>query len=273
MEKLFGLVGEKLGHTYSPIIHNKIMEEMNIQGHYGTFEVKKENLKYVVLGLKTLGYNGINVTIPYKTEIIEYLDYLSPEAKKIGAVNVVAIDKSGMVTGYNTDYYGFGMMLTDADIKIRGENALVLGTGGASKAVSQYLKDNGINNIIFMTRDVFSARQRIIEDEIASYNQLSSIKNCSIIINTTPVGMYPNIEATPFDKKYFQEFSYAVDLIYNPLETLFIRQAKEAGLKGVNGLYMLVAQAVKSQEIWNEKEVPENVVTNIMNILRKNIYE
>ncbi len=267
MEKLFGLIGEKLGHTYSPVINKKIMEEINIDGHYGVFQVKRENLKDVVPGLKALGYTGINVTIPYKTEVIKYLDYLSPEAEKIGAVNVVYIDKDGLAAGYNTDYYGFGMMLENAGIKIKDENVVILGTGGASKAVRQYLTDAGAKNIIFLTRDTAAAKIKFPEDETACYDD-DIIRTCSTVINTTPVGMYPNTEATPFDKKHFSGFTQAVDLIYNPTDTLFTKQAREAGLKSVSGLYMLIAQAVKSQEIWNETEIPEAVTADILNFLR-----
>lgn len=267
MEKLFGLIGEKLGHTYSPIINSKIMEEINIDGHYGTFQVKRENLRNVVPGLKALGYTGINVTIPYKTDIIKYLDHLSPEAGKIGAVNVVAINKEGLAEGYNTDYYGFGMMLENAGIKIKDENVAILGTGGASKAVRQYLMDAGARHIIFVTRDKTAAKEKFPENETAFYDD-DRIKICSTVINTTPVGMYPNTGATPFDKKYFSGFTQAVDLIYNPMDTLFIKQAREAGLKSVSGLYMLIAQAVKSQEIWNETNIPETVITNIFNFLK-----
>ena len=269
MEKLFGLIGEKLGHTYSPIINSKIMEEINISGHYGTFQVNNENLKDVIPGLKALGYNGINVTIPYKTDIIKYLDRLSPEAEKIGAINVVAIGRDKMATGYNTDYYGFGMMLENANIKISGENAVILGTGGASKAVAEYLKDNEIKQVIFVTRDVATAKQKFPEYEIASYDQLKRIENCSTIINATPVGMFPNIEASPIDKKYLIGFSQAVDLIYNPSETVFIRQSREAGLKSVSGLYMLVAQAIKSQEIWNEVEISDEIIIKILAFLKQ----
>lgn len=269
MEKLFGLIGEKLGHTYSPLINDKIMEEINITGHYGTFQVKKENLKYVVPGLKALGYNGINVTIPYKTDIIKYLDYVSPEVEKIGAVNVVHINKDGRAIGHNTDYYGFGMMLENAKIKISGERALILGTGGASKAVSQYLKDKGIKDILFLTRDVDRAKEKYPDDQVASYHKLNTIKDYSTIINTTPVGMYPNIDAAPLDKRYLINFSQAVDLIYNPLETLFIKEAKVLGLDYVGGLYMLVAQAVKSQEIWNHTNISETVIAKIFKLLKK----
>lgn len=271
MEKLFGLIGEKLSHTYSPIINKEIMKQINVDGHYGLFQVKKENLKDVIPGIKALGYNGINVTIPYKTQIIQYLDKLSHEAEKIGAVNVVSFDNSGLAIGYNTDYYGFGMMMEDSKIKIQGENAVILGTGGASKAVYQYLKDNKINKIVFVSRDAEATKQKYPDEEVVSYEELYKIKNYSIVINTTPIGMYPKTEATPLEKRHLQNFSQAIDLIYNPLETLFIKQAKELGLKGVNGLYMLVAQAVKSQEIWNGVNIPDSIVLNILESLKQEI--
>lgn len=271
MEKLYGLIGEKLGHTYSPQIHSEILKFINIEGHYGLFQVKKHNLKNVISGLKAIGYNGINVTIPYKSEIIQYLDSLSAEASKIGAINVVSIDKSNVATGYNTDYYGFGMMLNNANINIQNEAAVILGTGGASKAVIQYLKDNGIRDIIIVSRDPKSTNYKYPNDKIISYNDLNEINNCSIIINCTPVGMYPEVENTPINKMYLRKFKFAVDLIYNPSTTLFLKQAQEEGLKTINGLYMLVAQAVKSQEIWNEIEIDASVIGNIVNLLNRRI--
>ena len=158
MEKLYGLIGEKLSHTYSPFIHEKILHEINIEGHYGVFQVERKNIQYVVSGLKALGYSGVNVTIPYKTEIIDYIDDLSSEAKRIGAVNVIKFDQIGKSTGFNTDYYGFGMMLENYDVNIEHENILVLGTGGASKAVIQYLIDNGAGEITIASRDTESAK-------------------------------------------------------------------------------------------------------------------
>nr|WP_312576488.1 shikimate dehydrogenase [Sedimentibacter sp.] len=266
MENLYGLIGEKLGHTYSPQIHNKILEETHTNGYYGLFQVKKENLKYAVSGLKALGYNGVNVTIPYKLDIIKYLDSLSPEASKIGAINVVNIDKNGMAIGYNTDYYGFGMMLNHANVKIDGETAVILGTGGASKAVTQYLKDNGIKDIIIVSRNVKLAKRKYPDDKIIMYDELNEVSNCSVIINCTPVGMFPKIEFSPINKKYLTNFNTAIDLIYNPTNTLFLKNAKENGLRTVNGLYMLIAQAVKSQEIWNNTKISNNVINNILDI-------
>jgi len=264
MEKLFGLLGEKLGHTYSPFIHSEILKEIKVDGHYALFQTKRENLQHVVLGLKALSYNGINVTIPYKEQIIEYLDDLSVEAKKIRAVNVVHINNEGKAIGYNTDYCGFGMMLNNAAIDVSNQKIAILGTGGASKAVKQYVLDNGAEEIVFVSSSKETAKKKYVDDNVIEYGDLSSLKNYSIIINTTPVGMYPNTESSPVDKKHFKNFSSAVDLIYNPAETLFLKQAKNEGLKTVNGLYMLVAQAVKSQEIWNDIQIPDKTIQNIM---------
>jgi len=266
MENLYGLIGERLGHTFSPQIHNKIMEETHTSGHYGLFEVKKENLQFVVNGLKALGYKGVNVTIPYKLDIIKYLDFLSPEASKIGAVNVVSIDKNGASTGYNTDYYGFGMMLDHAGVKIENETAVVLGTGGASKAVTQYLKDSGIKELILVSRNAKSAKEKYPDDKIITYNELNKLYSCSMVINCTPIGMFPKTEQSPLDKELLNKFNTAVDLIYNPPNTLFLKEAKEKGLKAINGLYMLAAQAVKSQEIWNESKLEAKVIDNILDM-------
>lgn len=266
MENLYGLIGEKLGHTYSPQIHSKILEEINIKGHYAVFQVKNENLKDVIPGLKSLGYKGINVTIPYKFDIIQYLDALNHEAEKIGAVNVVNIDNNGNAIGYNTDYYGFGMMLNYENIEIKGKNAVILGTGGVSKAIVQYLKDNGINHITLITRDIESAKLKYPGEEIIAYKDLNKLLNYSIIINCTPLGMYPNIEFTPINKKYLKNFKTAIDLIYNPTDTLFLKQAKDEGLKTINGLYMLIAQALKSQEIWNDINISSDIIESITNL-------
>lgn len=262
MEKLYGIIGEKLGHTYSPEIHKKILEAINIKGQFGVFQVRKDLLIDVVPGLKALGYNGVTVTIPYKVDIMKYLDEISIEAKNIGAINVVDI-KKGKAIGYNTDYYGFGMTLKHFDIDIQGEEAVILGTGGASRAVVQYLVDNGIKNIIFVSRNIEEARKKYPKYEIISYKELDTIKESKLVVNCTPVGMYPKNEFTPMDKKYLKKFKAVVDIIYNPLETLFLKESKEQGLKSVNGMYMLVAQAVRAQEIWNDIKIPYEVVDKI----------
>ncbi|MFX0549312.1 shikimate dehydrogenase [Hathewaya histolytica] len=262
MEKLYGIIGEKLGHTYSPEIHHKILESINIDGHFGVFQVERERLCHVIPGLKALDYKGITVTIPYKLEIIKYLDSLSEEAEKIGAVNVVKIN-NGKAIGYNTDYYGFGMTLEHYNIDFKGEDVVILGTGGASRAVVQYLFDNGAREIIFVTRNKKEGKKKYPQYKVINYEELGSIKEAALVVNCTPVGMYPKCDFTPIDKKYFKKFKAAVDIIYNPLETKFLKEAGEEGLKAVNGMYMLVAQAIKAQSIWNCMEVSYDIVNDI----------
>lgn len=266
MENLYGIIGEKLGHTYSPKIHSMILENINVEGHFGVFQVKKELLCDVIPGLKALDYKGITVTIPYKVDIIKSLDGLSEEAEKIGAVNVVKI-QDGKAIGYNTDYYGFGMTLEHYDIDFKNENVLILGTGGASRAVVQFLADNGAKEIIFVTRNKEQGKEKYPQYKVINYEELDSIKEGALIVNCTPVGMYPKCDFTPIDRKYFKKFKAAVDIIYNPLETKFLKEAREEGLKSVNGMYMLVAQAVKAQEIWNNMKISYDIVDKIHEII------
>jgi shikimate dehydrogenase len=264
MEKKFGLIGENLKHTYSPFIHDRILDKLNIKGQYGVYEVKRINLKYVVSGLKALGFSGVNVTIPYKVDIIDYLDLLNEEAAKIGAVNVIKISEDNSAIGYNTDYYGFGMMLRKYNIEIKDKNILILGTGGASRAVVQYLKDNFAGNITIVSRNIETARLKYEGYDVIEYQDISEVSDCSIIINTTPVGMYPDVNESAIEMKFLKNFKYAIDLVYNPTKTLFLKEAEKEGLITLNGLYMLVAQAVKSQEIWNEINIKENILDSIV---------
>ncbi|TFZ39219.1 shikimate dehydrogenase [Soehngenia longivitae] len=264
MDKKFGLIGENLKHTYSPFIHERLLNKLNIKGQYGVYEVKRTNLKYVVSGLKALGFSGVNVTIPYKVDIIDYLDLLNEEAAKIGAVNVIKISEDNSAIGYNTDYYGFGMMLRKYNIEIKDKNILILGTGGASRAVVQYLKDNFAGNITIVSRNIETAKLKYKGYDVIEYQDISEVTDCSIIINTTPVGMYPDVDESAIETKFLKNFKYAIDLVYNPTKTLFLKEAEKEGLITLNGLYMLVAQAVKSQEIWNEINIKENILDSVV---------
>lgn len=262
--KLYGLIGEKLSHSISPQIHSMLMQYIGIEGHYDLFEVQKHKLPEAVYGLSALGAVGVNITIPYKVSVIKYLDSLSPEAQKIGAVNTISF-KDGGVTGYNTDYLGFKKSLEAASIEISGKKAVILGTGGASKAVSQCLLDNGASDVILVSRSASSHQDDI---KAISYEELGSVKGWDIIINCTPVGMYPNIDSAPIDMKVMSNFSSAVDLIYNPSETLFLKYASQLGIPHANGLYMLISQAAAAQEIWQGISIPETIVEDIYEKLR-----
>lgn len=262
--KLYGLLGEKLSHSFSPKIHFEIFKNININGHYHLFNVEKKDLKSAIDGFKALKVQGVNVTIPYKVKVMEYLDSVSKEAKKIGAVNTICF-QNGSAVGYNTDYYGFGMMLHKFNINVKNDKAVILGTGGASKAVVQYLVDKDIKDITFVSRKKEEVKKGFENFKIINYEELKKEKEGNIIINCTPCGMYPNCENSPIDKDIISKYKAAIDLIYNPKETLFLKYAKEKGIKGVNGLYMLVGQGIKSQELWNNEKIDEKIVDKIYN--------
>lgn len=262
LNSLYGLLGEKLSHSLSPRIHYLILRELGVDGFYHLFQVKREELKNAVVGLKTMGARGINVTIPYKVEVIKYLDGISDEAGKIGAVNTISFSDNRMI-GYNTDYSGFGMMLEKNSIVCRNTTAVVLGTGGASKAITQYLMDEGAKEIIIVSRNKEVAKQKYKNFNVISYDFIKQLKNVDMIINCTPVGMYPNVSESPIDKSHLAGFHTAIDLVYNPKETLFLKYGNELGIKTVNGLYMLIGQAVKAQELWNNTKI-SSLATDII---------
>jgi shikimate dehydrogenase len=270
MSNLYGLIGEKLGHSFSPQIHSLILKKLNLLGLYNLFEIKKENLGHALKGLLALEAKGINVTVPYKIDIMKYLDNLSPEAEKIGAVNTILFHNETL-SGHNTDYHGFGMSLKKAAVEVKNKSVLILGTGGSSKAVVQYLIDNDIKDVVYASRTPEMTDKDLKKFKIISYNEVSSLKNRDIIINCTPCGMYPKVEACPVDKKILSNFSTAVDLIYNPEETVFLREASSLGLKTANGLYMLVSQAVAAQEIWQGIRISDELIDEIYEELKLKI--
>lgn len=241
----YGLVGEKLGHSFSPEIHKDLMKKQNKVGTYELIEIAKDQFSEDFPTLLKSGYNGLNVTIPYKESVIPFLDELSPEARYIGAVNTVSF-KQGKTLGHNTDYDGFLTLLSENHIAIKGLTAVVLGSGGVAKAIIKALLDHGISDITVLStsKEKFHAFHTISYDFFAG-NSVT----CDLLINCTPVGMFPNVEKCPIPKHAFRA-KVAIDLIYNPPETLFLKTARSLGLQTVSGLRMLSAQAEKSQEIW-----------------------
>lgn len=268
--KLFGLIGEKLGHSLSPDIHNKIFKDNNIDGLYNLFSVKSVFKNKIVESLKTLGVQGCNVTIPYKEVVMQQLDFISDEAKSIGAVNTIFI-KDGKAYGYNTDYYGFGKMLERAKVKVEGKSFFVLGAGGAARSVLKYLEDNNAKTIVLVSRDKSKAAKKFkgFNINFMNYNELDEIKEEFALINATPCGMHPNINSAAVSEKIIKRFKVAIDIVYNPLETKFLKVAKSNGLKTVDGLFMLVGQGVKAEEIWNNIIVDSTTQEEIYESLKK----
>lgn len=264
MGSLYGLIGAKLQHSISPLIHTRIFESCQMEAHYHLFELQANILEAAITGLRALNAIGVNVTIPYKINVMPYLDAVSPEAASIGSVNTIHFT-GGRAVGYNTDYDGFGQMLNRFDVQISDKTAVILGSGGAAKSVLRYLLDNKVQQIFVVQRKpdpdkVIQADDRL---SVIQYNQLPALTEADIIINCTPCGMYPHVDDMPIEKELLQNYGTAIDLIYNPKETLFLKAAKEAGLKTVNGLYMLVAQAIAAQKKWNPIVIEDRLIEDI----------
>lgn len=253
-----GLLGENLPYTFSPQIHAGILRRIGRTGEYGALEKRPEDLPAFFQGLRQGGYLGVNVTIPYKTAVLPFLDDLSPEAERIGAVNCVRC-KGGTLTGYNTDYFGFGYTLGRAGIDPRGKRACVLGSGGAARAAAIYLKDAGAE-VVIVSRDAAKAQRTFPDFEVLGYADLRG----DILVNATPVGTWPAINASAVGPEALRGFEAAADLVYNPVQTLFLKTAADMGLKTADGIAMLAAQAVKSQEIWQNRTISNEIIEEII---------
>ncbi len=242
MTKIYGLLGKNIGYSFSKGYFSEKFETENLDCEYHNFDLHQiEELKEVI---KNPIVKGLNVTIPYKEEIISYLDDLDPIAKEIGAVNVIKFGRDQKLTGYNSDYYGFTESLKSL-INDTIKKALILGTGGASKAIAYGLDQLEISHTFVSRNPDFNE---------LSYNTLDEdiIRAYKLIINCTPLGTHPNIENYPdIPYEYITENHVLYDLIYNPSETTFMKKGREKGANVSNGLQMLILQAEKAWEIWN----------------------
>jgi len=272
MSELYGLIGEKLSHSISPQIHSMVFNKLNMKGYYHLFEFKKEDLKAAMEGFKIIKPMGINVTIPYKIQVMQFLDEVSGEAKDIGAVNTLKFE-AGKTIGYNTDYFGIGMLFDKNYIEVKNKKATILGNGGVAVTMATYLLNNGIRELTVVTRNVskLKGNSKFNSCKIISYDEIGSINESDIVVNCTPLGMYPNLNNSPIEKNHISKYASAVDMIYNPKKTLFLKYAEDAGLKAVNGLYMLVGQGIAAQEIWNDIKIPKSIIDEIYDELEKGV--
>jgi shikimate dehydrogenase len=259
--KVFGLIGERLSHSLSPIIHHYVYEILDLEASYSLYQVQPSLLGAAVQGIRALNLSGVNVTIPYKIKIMEYLDNISTEAQKIGAVNTIFNDAS-VLKGFNTDYIGFGRLLDKHLIQPGGKRAVILGSGGAAKSVSTYLEDSGVSDLYVVSRKPEEVN-RYNNYEVISYEQLSLIKQGYLLINCTPIGMYPVENAVPIPQAEVSKFENVVDLIYNPSNTQLMKSATGIGIPAYNGLYMLVSQAIAAIEIWYSISIAEDIVDEV----------
>jgi len=250
----YGLLGEKLGHSLSPQIHKLILEYAGLEGEYKLFPSKKEEIEELLNQIKSGRLKGLNVTIPYKLEVMKYLDVVSEEASYIGAVNTICL-KKGKLAGFNTDSIGFKNTLVNNGIEVKNKNIAVLGSGGASKAVTAVLESMGAAKTDIISRNPSDIQK--------GYDELYKNQSYHILINATPVGMHPKTDESPVEKEALRNVEAVVDLIYNPTETKLLYYAKELSVKNINGMYMLVSQAVKAQEIFNDIKIGEDIMQKI----------
>ena len=245
-----GLIGEKLSHSFSPQIHKELADYS-----YELFEMSEREVEPF---LKSDRYDCINVTIPYKKAVMPYLDEISDEAKRIGAVNTVVKDESGRKRGFNTDYYGFLYTVNQSGIEIKDKNVLILGTGGASLTAKTVSEDLGAKKISFVSRS----------GEINYESVYEKCPDTNVVINCTPVGMYPNKNGeSPIILDRFKGCSGVFDMIFNPAKTKLLFDAERLGIPSVNGLPMLVAQAKKACELFVGEDVPDREIDRITTLI------
>lgn len=244
----YGLIGEKLGHSFSKEIHERLGYD------YELCEVAPEALDNF---MKAKNFEGINVTMPYKAAVIPYLDEIDEVAREIGAVNTI-INRNGRLYGYNTDFYGMERLFSHADVDPYEKKVAVLGSGGTSKTAMAVLKSLGTAEIICVSRS----------GEVTYDDLYESHRDVDIIVNTTPVGMYPNIFDKPVDINRFENLSGVIDAVYNPLNTTMVIEAKEKGIDAEAGLYMLVSQAIRASELFLNAKYPSYMTDVIYDGIR-----
>ena len=263
--RLCGVIGDPIEHTMSPVIHNAAFTQMGLDYLYVPFHVKKEELGKAIEGMRALNIRGLNVTIPHKVTTIPLLDELDPLAKKIGAVNTVTND-DGVLKGSNTDASGFLRALLERGIEPKGKNVVILGAGGASRAISFILAERGAY-LVILNRRLERAEElaswlstifnrgvkalKLVEDNLARV-----LDEADILVNTTSVGMSPNINETPVPSNRLRPGLIVFDIVYNPIKTRLLREAEEAGAESVSGVDMFVWQGALAFERWTGVKAP-----------------
>lgn len=265
--QVYGLFGNPVAQSFSPFIHNMLAVETGQDMTYVTFKVDTGKFGLAMNGFDGLNLQGVNVTVPYKSEVMHYLDEVKGEAKIIGAVNTVVREGHRLV-GYNTDWIGLKKSLDLNGVDLLGKTVLVIGAGGSARAVAVICAKSGVKKLV-MTNRTASKAESIAEElakhyeldcEVISLADLKHREDLQVAFQTTPIGMYPHIENNPvYESKVYQTLEVAVDLIYNPKETHFLREASLAGAKTVNGLGMLFYQAVAAFELWRNIKIDETI--------------
>ena len=265
--KLCGVIGDPIEHSMSSVTHNAAFRETGIDYLYVPFRVKKEELDKAIEGMRALNIKGLNVTIPHKVAVLQLLDKLDPLAEKIGAVNTIVND-DGVLSGYNTDATGFLQALLEREIEPKGKNVVILGAGGASRAISFILADRGTHLVILnrlleldwaeeLAKRISQIFSRKVEAlELNKENLTRVLEKTDILVNATSMGMSPNIDETPVTADLLKPGLIVYDIVYNPAKTRLLREAEAVGAKTIGGVDMLVWQGALAFEKWTGRKAP-----------------
>ncbi|OGP56522.1 MAG: shikimate dehydrogenase [Deltaproteobacteria bacterium RBG_13_52_11b] len=265
--KLYGIIGNPVRHTLSPLIHNRAFKRMGLNAAYLAFEV--DHLEAALKGIRGLGLQGVSVTLPYKTDVIPYLDKIDTMSTKIKAINTIT-NEGGRLIGYNTDWSG-AMAALEEKVDLKGTRVYLLGAGGAGRAIGFGLKGRGCKVTLF-NRSAERAAQ--LANELGfDHRPLSSLAtldrlDADVLINATSAGMHPRDDVSPVPKSILQKGVTVMDIVYHPLQTVLLREAEEQGCQTINGLEMLAHQGAAQLEIWTGKRAD---VRQIKEDLRKAI--
>lgn len=281
---MLGAVGYPLRHSRSPLLMNGLCEKLDQNYVYLMYEFPPRDLAGAVSGLKALGVRGFNVTMPYKQQIMEYLDEIDETAERLGAVNTVK-QKDGRLTGYNTDYFGFRQALADADISLEGKKVLVLGAGAVSGPVCLTMLEEKAGHVLWLNRDEEAAKFRAgmmnrirpgsaDSGGLAPQSVNAGMEASDVIINITPVGMSGNAQKIlRFDPDVFNEKKTVFDVIYSPLKTPLLMEAEKRGARIQNGIRMFINQAKQAFEIWTGISVPEQILCEMEYAVARDVDE
>jgi len=265
--RICGIIGDPIEHTMSPVMHNTAFEKMGVDYLYVPFRVKKEELGKAIEGMRALNIRGLNVTIPHKVAIIPFLDKLDHLAERIGAVNTIVND-DGVLTGYNTDATGFLQALLERGIEPAEKKMVILGAGGASRAISFTLAERGAHLVILnrlleldWAEELAGQISHAFKKEVKALkldeeNLLTVLEGADVLINATSVGMYPNIDETPVTANLLSPDLVVFDIVYNPVKTRLLTEAEAAGAKTISGLDMFVWQGALAFEKWTGLKAP-----------------
>jgi shikimate dehydrogenase len=267
--RVCGVIGDPIEHTLSPIMHNAAFKALKLDFAFLAFKVKVADVEKAVSGMRTLGIHGLNVTMPHKSAVINYLDEVDQAAKAIGSVNTI-LNKDGRLFGFNTDGVGALQALRENGVEPRGKKVLLLGAGGAARAIA-YTLAREADELVILNRTAKQAAElanllkqtfdrKVVADTLSPNAIKDTLQDSDVLINATSVGMKPNANQTPVAFEWLRPDLAVMDIVYNPVETKLAKDAKAAGAKVVSGFEMLIYQGAASFEIWTGHSAPVEVM-------------